>query len=160
MRTPGRGGRARLTAVIAGGACLLAGGPAQGRLTRLVLGTVQSPTFGGMSFGEGGPYEKLVGRAFGELDPGDPRNAGITDLGAAPRNPASKVEYSMDVYLLKPVDMARASGKLFYESNNRGLKLATGVINTVHGLLLSNDPTTPADAGDGFLMRHGYVVAW
>ena len=66
----------------------------------------------------------------------------------------------MDVYLLKPVDMAQASGKLFYESNNRGLKLATGVIDTVDRLFLSNDPTTPADAGDGFLMRQGYVIAW
>ena len=94
MRTPGRRGRALLIAVIAGGACLLAGGPAQGRLTRLVLGTVQSPTFGGISFGEVGPYEKLVGRGFGELDPGDPRNAVITDRGAAPRNPAGKMPFA------------------------------------------------------------------
>ncbi len=139
---------------------MLAGGPAEGRITKLVLGTVQSPTFGGVSFGEVGPYEKLLGRASGELDPNDPHNTVITDLAAAPRNAAGEVEYSMDVYLLKPVDMARASGKLFYEGNNRGLKLATGVINTVDGVFLSNDPTAPADAGDGFLMRRGYVIAW
>ena len=66
----------------------------------------------------------------------------------------------MDVYLLKPVDMTRASRKLFYEANNRGLKLATGVINTVDRIFLTNDPTSAADAGDGFLMRRGYVIAW
>ena len=47
------------------------------------------------------------------IDPGDPRNDGITDLALAPRNATGKVEYSMDVYLLKPVDMSRASGRLF-----------------------------------------------
>src|SRR5262247_3508391 len=134
--------------------------PAEGRITKVLFTTVQSPTFGGTTFGTTGAYEKLAGRAFGEIDPDDPRNATITDLASAPRNGAGKVEYSMDVYLLKPVDMTRASRRLFYESNNRGLKLATGVLNTVDRIFLSNDPTTPADAGDGFLMRQGHVFAW
>ena len=151
---------ARLATLVLTAAYLAVSLPAEARITKLVLSTVQSPTFGGTFFGTIGPYEKLAGRAFGEIDPSDPLNATITDLASAPRNAAGKVEYSMDVYLLKPVDMAQASGKLFYESNNRGLKLATGVINTVDRLFLSNDPTTPADAGDGFLMRQGYVIAW
>jgi hypothetical protein len=151
---------ARLATLVLTAAYLAVSLPAEARITKLVLSTVQSPTFGGTFFGTIGPYEKLAGRAFGEIDPSDPLNATITDLASAPRNAAGKVEYSMDVYLLTPVDMAQASGKLFYESNNRGLKLATGVINTVDRLFLSNDPTTPADAGDGFLMRQGYVIAW
>jgi Alpha/beta hydrolase domain len=134
--------------------------PAEGRITKLLITTVQSPTFGGTTFGTVGAYEKLAGRAFGEVDPNDPRNATITDLAFAPRNAAGMVEYSMDVYLLKPVDMTRASRKLFYEANNRGLKLATGVINTVDRIILSNDPTAVGDAGDGFLMRRGFVIAW
>jgi hypothetical protein len=152
----------RLRAAVAALAatCVVAGTPAEGRVTKLVLTTVQSPTFEGTSFDAGGQYEKLAGRAFGEIDPGDPRNAVITDLASAPRNAAGRVEYSMDVYLLKPIDPAHVSGKLFYESNNRGLKLATGVINTIDRLIISNDPTTAADAGDGFLMRQGYVIAW
>src|SRR5262245_10685171 len=139
---------------------ILAGRTAEGRITNLVITTVQSPTFGGTTFGGVGAYEKITGRAFGEIDPNDPRNATITDLAFAPRNGAGMVEYSMDVYLLKPLDMARGSRKLFYEANNRGLKLSTGVINTVDRLFLSNDPTSPADAGDAFLMRRGYVIAW
>jgi hypothetical protein len=133
---------------------------ADARITRVVFTTVQSPTFGGTSFDAVGPYEKLAGRVFGESDPSDAHNGPITDLALAPRNAAGKVEYSMDVYLLKPVDMSRASGRLFYEGNNRGLKLSPAVIDTLTGIFLGNDPTTPADAGDGFLMRRGYVIAW
>src|SRR5262245_52742279 len=139
---------------------ILAGRTAEGRVTNLVIPTVQSPTFGGTTFGAVGAYEKIAGRAFGEVNPNDPRNATITDLAFAPRNEAGMVEYSMDVYLLKPVDMARGSRKLFYEANNRGLKLATGVIDTIDRILLSDDPTLPTDAGDGFLMRRGYVIGW
>src|SRR5262245_50814394 len=153
--------RMRCRTMALGVSLLLAAiGPADGRITKIVFTTVQSPTFGGTAFGTVGAYEKLAGRAFGEVDPDDPRNATITDLTSAPRNAAGKVEYSMDVYLLKPVDMTRASRRLFYEANNRGLKLATGVINTVDRIILSNDPTAAADAGDGFLMRRGFVNAW
>src|SRR5262249_37339280 len=152
-----RGGRPR-----GAGAGAFASGraPAEARITKLVITTVQSPTFDSASFAHVGPYEKLAGRAFGEIDPNDPRNAIIADVASAPRNGDGKVEYSMDVYILKPVDMTKASGRLFYEGNNRGLKLATGVINTVDRIFLSNDPRSAADAGDGFLMRQGYVIAW
>ena len=33
---------------------------------------VESPTFDGRSFGSVGQYEKLHGRAYGEVDPEDP----------------------------------------------------------------------------------------
>jgi hypothetical protein len=138
---------------------LLAGRRADARITRLEI-TTRTPTFGGTTFGSVGAYEKIIGRASGEVDPSDPRNATITDLALAPRNAAGMVEYSMDVYLLKPIELGQGSRKLFYEANNRGLKLAPGVINTVDRLLLSGDPTTAADAGDGFLMRRGFVIAW
>jgi hypothetical protein len=79
----------RLAAVVVlTAACLAASVPADARLTRLALTTVQSPTFGGTFFGTIGPYEKLTGRAFGEIDPSDPHNAVITDLASAPRNAA------------------------------------------------------------------------
>src|SRR5499427_6368943 len=154
--------RSRKVAAVAISCALLLGAtrPAAARITRIEVTSVQSPTFGGTPFGAVGAYEKIVGRAFGEIDPGDPRNATITDLASAPRNAAGRVEYSMDVYLLKPIDMARSSRKLFYEANNRGAKLSTGVIGTADRFFLSNDPTAPADAGDGFLLRRGFVIAW
>ena len=40
---------------------------ADARITRIVVDRVEAPTFGGASFGNVGQYEKLVGRAYGEL---------------------------------------------------------------------------------------------
>src|ERR1700675_2547984 len=90
--------------------------PAEARITRLQITAVQSPTFEGRTFGPSGavgPYEKLIGRAYGEVDPKDPRNALITDLALAPVNAAGKVEYAMDVYILKPVNLQMGNGGLF-----------------------------------------------
>ena len=68
----------------------------------------ESPTFQGVSFGDVGPYEKLVGRAFGEIDPKDPRNRVIADILFAPQNARGMVEYSTDIYILMPLDPAGA----------------------------------------------------
>ena len=48
--------------------------------------TRREPLAGGMTFGSYGSYDKLVGTAFLEVDPADPRNALIVDLDKAPRN--------------------------------------------------------------------------
>src|SRR5262245_52344327 len=52
----------------------------------------QSPTFGGLSFGSVGQYEKLRGTAYGELDPADLRKAVITDIHLEPDNDRDMVE--------------------------------------------------------------------
>jgi hypothetical protein len=59
-------------------------------------------------------------RAFGELDPSDPRNAIIQDLGLAPTNANGRVEYMATFYLVKPIDMTRSSGLLWQFVPNRG----------------------------------------
>lgn len=131
---------------------------ASARITRVVITTVQSPTFGGTPFGNTGQYEKLVGRAFGEVDPSDPRNAVITDIAFAPRNAGGMVEYSMDIYILRPVDSSKGNRRVFFEINNRGNKFAfSSFNNSTSG---GNDPTTATDAGNGFLMREGYAIVW
>jgi hypothetical protein len=114
----------------------------------------QSPTFGELSFGSVGQYEKLRGTAWGELDPDDPHNAIITDVQLAPRNAAGKVEYSMDVFILKPIDLAKGNQRVLLDFNNRG-EMRLGRLNQVE---LTNDPSTAAHAGDGFVMRQGYAV--
>ncbi|MBV9544364.1 MAG: hypothetical protein JOY61_08290, partial [Chloroflexi bacterium] len=125
-------------------------------IVRLEITGVESPTFDGQTFGNVGQYEKLTGRAYGEVDPDDPRNAVITDLGLAPRNARGMVEYSTDVMILKPVDMSKANHRLFYELTNRGNIASFPQLNdaTTGG----NDPTSAADAGNGFLMAQGYTV--
>src|SRR5919204_6807912 len=66
----------------------------EARITRIVITRSESPTFGGTSFGAVGQVEKLVGTAFGEVDPGDPHNSIIQDMDLAPRNARGMVEYS------------------------------------------------------------------
>ncbi len=89
-------------------------------IVRIVIDTVESPTDDPQVYGDVGAYERLVGRAFGELDPADPRNALIQDLDLAPRNERGRVEYIVDFVLRKPVDLAHSSGVLRYDAPNRG----------------------------------------
>src|SRR4051812_12981104 len=95
-----------------------AAGGAQARVTRIVVDHSER-------LADGSGYEVLRGRAFGELDPAAPGNTIITDLQNAPRNPRGRVEYVSTFSLAKPVDMARASGVLWYELVNRGGPLRT-----------------------------------
>ena len=113
----------------------------------------QPYTFGGLDFGGTGPYEKLRGTARGELDPNDPLNSVITDIELADRNARGMVEYTMDVFVLRPV--GKSNKRLFLDFNNRG-QMRLGRLNNVE---LTNEPTTAAHAGDGFVMRHGFAIA-
>jgi hypothetical protein len=97
--------------------------PADARVTRIEIDTKVSPAFGGASYGTVGRYETLAGRAYGELDPRDPLNAIITDLDLAPRNRRGKVEYITTFFVVKPIDMSRASGLMWHDVPNRGGRL-------------------------------------
>ena len=94
--------------------------PLHARIVRIMIDHRDAPAYRGQSFGEAGPYERLTGRAFGELDPKDPLNAIITDLALAPRNARGMVEYNATFLLVRPADLAKASGVLLYEVPNRG----------------------------------------
>src|SRR3984893_14981578 len=95
---------------------------AEARITQLQVVRLESPTFGGMTFGAVGAYEKITARASGAPRPDLPANALITDIQFAPRNARGMVEYSTDVFILKPVDPTKGSGKIFYDVVNRGSK--------------------------------------
>ena len=138
-----------------------AAAPAHARITRIEIATVQSPTFEGASFGTAGRYEKLIGRFFGEVDPNDPLNAPIADIKLAPRNARGMVEYSGNLLIIRPVDPTKGNHRLLFEINNRGNILSFGLLNDA--AKNSNDPSTAADAGNGFMMRQGYTLvssAW
>ncbi len=141
-------------------ATLLAPSPAEARITRVEITTRESPTFGGYSWPGVGPYEKLVGRAHGEVDPRQPRNAVIVDIALAPRNARGNVEYSFDFYILKPVDLRRGAHTMMYEPPNRGRK----TWNTFGRVPAGNDPgstiTDPEVLANAFLMPRGYTIVW
>src|SRR5438477_9031644 len=94
--------------------------PAEGRVTRVVIEHREAPAYKGQSFKDAGAYERLVGHAYGELDPKNPLNAIITDLQFAPRNDHGMVEYSVTFSMAKPRDLAKSSGLLVYLVPNRG----------------------------------------
>ena len=125
-------------------------------LTRIEVKST-APFAGGKSFGATGPYVRVIGRFYGELDPTHPGNHGIADIRLAPRNGRGNVEYSADFEVLRPADPMKGNGTLLYEVNNRGRKLVLGNFNDTAA---SNSLDTPETAGDGFLMRHGFTLAW
>ena len=125
-------------------------------ITRIVIKHRQSFAKG-YEFPITGAYEKLVGKIYGEVDPKNRLNKVIVNLEKAPRNRRGRVEYWSDFCILKPVDMARGNGKIFYDAPNRGSKRIVSFLNDAPA---SNDPSTLEDAGNGFLMREGYTIVW
>jgi hypothetical protein len=87
--------------------------PAEAAVTRFVMESrtphPQNPAF-----------ETVTGRFEGTLDPNHARNRIITDIALAPRNAQGLVEYSATFQMIKPVEVSRASGMLFYQVVNRG----------------------------------------
>lgn len=141
-------------------AVLFAASPAEARITRIQITATESPTFGGYSWPAVGQYEKLVGKAFGEVDPTDPKNAVIVDIGLAPKNVRGNVEYSFDFYILKPIDLSKGAHRVMYEPPNRGGKTWTALARVTGG---GNDPgsiTDPAVLANSFLMPRGYTMVW
>src|SRR5258706_2084947 len=125
-------------------------------LTRLVIQR-REPFAAGHEFPITGAYEKLVGMIYGEVDPSHRLNRVIVNLNKAPRNKRGRVEYSSNFCILKPVDMARGNGKIFFDAPNRGSKRILGFLNDGPE---ANDPATLEHAGNGFLMRQGYTIVW
>ena len=141
-----------LTALLACAVCA----PAHAGITRIVIDRIEASTFAGLSFGDTGQYEKLSGRAFGEVDPANPLHADIPYIKEAPRNARGHVEYAVDISIIKPADPAKGNGTLFYDVVNRGSRRAFDVFHV--GAPGGNDPSTAADSGDGFLLRQGYTL--
>jgi hypothetical protein len=138
---------------------LVAPPAAEAEIKKVQIIAKESPTFGGYSWPGVGQYEKIVGRAFGEVDPNAPKNAVIVDIGLAPRNERGNVEYSFDFYILKPIDLSKGAHKVMYEPPNRGNK-TWAALGRVPG---GNDPGSMTDSAvlaNAFLMPRGYTIVW
>src|SRR5271170_3495829 len=79
---------------------------ARAEVTRIEI-TSRTDVLAGRSFGDTGPYEKLVGKVHFALDPSHPRDGGIVDLDKAPRDATGRVLFSADLYALGPKDGKR-----------------------------------------------------
>ena len=125
-------------------------------ITRLVI-QKREAFAGGHEFPITGAYEKLIGKIHGEVDPKHRLNRIIVNIDKAPRNRRERVEYSSDLFILKPLDMARGNGKIFFDAPNRGGKRILAFLNDAPE---ANNPSTVEDAGNAFLMRQGYTIVW
>src|SRR3979411_1476964 len=127
---------------------------AAARITGISIERVE-PFAEGTVFGAAGSYERVIGKARGELDPQQPQNKGIVNLDKAPRNARGLAEYETDFFMLRPVDAAKGNRKILYEVNNRGRKLL------MHWILdapqqaagANNDPKSVQDAGNALVFR-------
>ncbi|MBA4849598.1 alpha/beta hydrolase domain-containing protein [Emticicia sp. BO119] len=109
----------------------------EAKIIRIVIDKTE-PYANGKLFGKTGKYERLTGRAFGEVSPTDIHNAIIQDIALAPLNERGMVAYEMEFVLLKPVDLSRSNHLLFYNVPNRG-------------------NIFPADTT---LLKRGYIYLW
>jgi hypothetical protein len=107
-----------LASGLAGVLATLTCAPAQARVTRIVIDEIK-PLADAQSGGVA--TEQLAGRAFGELDATAPANALINDVLLA-RDPDGKVRYVATFVITRPKDPARASGLMWHEVPNRGLR--------------------------------------
>ena len=117
----------------------------------------RTDVLGGQPLGAAGPYERIVAKVHFTVDPKLPANRIISDIDLAPRNEEGLVEFSADLYVLKPRDSAKANGTAIYEVSNRGRKGIIGTFNMGGGSL---DPQADRDFGDKFLLERGYTLVW
>ena len=120
--------------------------PTSAEVTGVTL-TSRTTVAGGQSFGNAGPYERLIGRVEFALDPDDPHNAGIVDLKYAQRASDGRVRFSSDLSVLRPTDPSKGNGALLFQVANRG-----------RGPL----PTSEVVVGSivDTLLKEGYTLVW
>src|SRR5258708_33848036 len=70
------------------------------------------------AFGATGPYERILAKAHFAIDPKLGPNRIIADIDLAPRNEAGEVEFSAELYILKPRDSAKGNGTAVVEISN------------------------------------------
>jgi hypothetical protein len=100
-------------------------------------------------------YEKIVGTIHFAVDPKSSRNRLVVDLDKAPTNASGLVEFSSDLYILRP-KAPRGNEAALVDILNRGNKVVLNGFNRG----ASPDPVTENDLGDRFLMRFGFTIVW
>lgn len=110
----------------------------------------------GDEFGDVGQYEVVEGIAKFEIDPLLDINRSIIDLELAEREANGSVIFSSDICILQPVNLDNGNQRIFFDVVNRGRKTAL----SLNDVPTAADHFAPLKAGNGFLMRNGYTVAW
>ena len=93
-------------------------------------------------------YERITGKVYFAVDPKLPNNQIIRDIGLAPVDSKGLVEFSSDLYVLRPKDPKKSNGTALLEISNRGGK---GLQNTFD--FGADDPAP-------MLLESGYTLVW
>jgi Alpha/beta hydrolase domain len=104
----------------------------------------------GKAFAEAGPYERVNGRVYFSVPVDNPHNRRIVDLANAMTLKNGEVEFSADFIALRPKDAHKGNGSMLLEIPNRGH-------SRILSLLDGGDWDAAKDAGDGWLLRHGFT---
>jgi len=129
---------------------------AHAEVTRVEIRST-TDALGGRTFGSAGPYELLKGTIFFAVDPANPRNRVIADLDKAPKNAQGRVEFSSDLFIIRPKDRSKGNGVLFFDVVNRGNKSLLSVFSRGSR---ATDFTTESEFGDAWLLRQGYTLVF
>jgi hypothetical protein len=117
----------------------------------------RSDVLDGESEGAAGRYERIIAKAHFAVDPNLAANKIIADIDLAPRDEKGMVEFSADLYILKPRDAAKGNGTALVEISNRGGK---GLLGTFDDGAFAADPKAPQEFGDRFLLKQGFTLVW
>jgi hypothetical protein len=101
-------------------------------------------------------YERIIGKIHCAVDPRLTANRVITDIALAPRNAKGLVEFTADLFMLKPIDATKGNQTALFEVSNRGGRGMLGMFD----LGGKPDPHTAQDMGDPLLFQQGFTLVW
>jgi hypothetical protein len=121
------------------------------RVVRLEI-TSRADLLNGTRFGDAGAYERIAGRVHFAASVANPHNRHIVDLDNAVNLKNGEVEFSADFIAIRPKDPHKGNGAMLLENPNRG---HSRILSLIDG----GDWDAAKDAGDGWLLRHGFTFA-
>ena len=119
------------------------------RVVRVEL-TSRADLLNGTRFGDVGAYERMAGRVYFAVSVSSPHNRRIVDLDRAVNLKNGEVEFSADFIAIRPKDPHKGNGAMLLENPNRG---HSRILSLIDG----GDWDAAKDAGDGWLLRHGFT---
>ena len=114
--------------------------------------TSRQDVLGGQSFGDAGPYERIVGKVYYEAPVANWHDSQVVDIGNAVNESNGKVQFSADFVVFRPKVTSKANGSMLLEVPNRG---SSRIVALVDG----GDWDLAHNAGDAWLLRNGYTIA-
>jgi hypothetical protein len=121
------------------------------RVVRLEI-TSRADLLNGTRFGDAGAYERIAGRVHFAASVANPHNRHIVDLDNAVNLKNGEVEFSADFIAIRPKDPHKGNGAMLLENPNRG---HSRILSLIDG----GDWDAARDAGDAWLLRHGFTFA-